>query len=317
MTDNNEETTVQQSPEENNEPQAEEQAPESQSKFGGLLSKRNMIFGGAGLLVIILAVVGVMMFSGGGEESAEVDGETATEQHETTEEASHSEAHEEKQPAVEIHEEIPARKEQDQDHTPHKQEKAKATVQEHAEETYDELFADDNSPEGVSEFEMPDVPEDSGVMATIMENLEFLDYDPAMEDEASGEEHADMQEMSVEDSIAETNWIEEEKARLAAKEKELSERERKLTKLQKKIAQKTLYLERVESERIASLAKLYDNMDPRAVVQLMANLDDETVVSLIPRMKPKNASAVLQLMSSVRAARLSKQMISIAVSEDE
>ncbi|MFZ5980091.1 MAG: hypothetical protein ACOYVF_05615 [Candidatus Zixiibacteriota bacterium] len=148
--------------------------------------------------------------------------------------------------------------------------------------------------------------EDDAVMDKILNNLEFLDYEPQAED---------MEEetiMSVEDSIESVNWIKQEEARLVEKEKELQARERELEILNKKVTQKLLKVEQAESTRISNLAKLYDGMESRAVAQLMANLDDETVVAILPRMKQKNASQVLQLMPSKRAARLSKQMITIA-----
>jgi flagellar motility protein MotE (MotC chaperone) len=309
VTENNEETTVQQSPEQD-KPQTEQQSPDAAAKAGGLLTKRNLIFGGAGLAAVILIVCGILMFTGGSN-TTETEPEPVTAQHE----AAQPPAKQDAEPILRLQEQVPGQAQptaasQDQP-------AAAATVQEHAEETFDQLFADESLPDDMSEFELATITDDSGVLATIMENLEFLDYNPDMEEQPASDDSPSSTKLSPADSIAEVNWIEEEKAQLKAKEKELAERERKLLALDNKIAQRMLYLERQESERISKLAKLYDNMDPRAVVALMANLDDETVVSLIPRMKPKNASAVLQLMSSARAARLSKQMISIAVSDSD
>jgi flagellar motility protein MotE (MotC chaperone) len=116
----------------------------------------------------------------------------------------------------------------------------------------------------------------------------------------------------IEDSIKQINWLQQEKDRLASKEKVLNSRQKELDLLDKKISQKILRIERAESSRIASLAKLYDGMDARSVAKLMSNLDDKTVVALLPRMKAKNASQVLALLPPKRAARLSKQMITIA-----
>ena len=61
--------------------------------------------------------------------------------------------------------------------------------------------------------------------------------------------------------------------------------------LDKRVTQKLLRLEQAESAKIASLAKLYDGMDARAVARLVANLDDQTVVSIVPRMKQKKRLA--------------------------
>ena len=157
-----------------------------------------------------------------------------------------------------------------------------------------------DSDEGIEEL-------DESAIEKIMNNLAFLDYEPT-EDEMAAEEGR----LTKEDSIEQVNWIDKEKANLAARQKELDGRERELKKLEAKINQSLLKIEQAESTRIANLAKLYDGMDPRAVATLLANLDDATVVSILPRMKLKNASAVLQLMPAQRAAKLSKQMITVA-----
>jgi len=149
--------------------------------------------------------------------------------------------------------------------------------------------------------------DDASVLEAIKANLEVLDYVPG-EDEMAGEEHG----MSVEDSVEAASWIENEKKALAERTKELDAREKKLNVLDSKVSQKILKIEQAESARIAKLAKLYDGMEARSVAKLVANLDDATVVSLLPRMKLKNASSVLALMPPARAARLSKQMITIA-----
>ncbi len=148
---------------------------------------------------------------------------------------------------------------------------------------------------------------DKKMLDVINENLAALDWQP----DPSELEGADIG-MSVEDSLKEVNWLEEEKAKIEKRKKELDKREKELNKLNREVTQKLLRLEQAESTRVNNLAKLYDSMDPRSVARLMANLDDATVVSIIPRMKTKNASAVLQLLPAKRAARLSKQMITIA-----
>lgn len=149
--------------------------------------------------------------------------------------------------------------------------------------------------------------QDESVLDAIMANLEVLDYVPG-----ENELTEDQTSMSVEDSIEAVNWLENEKAKLAEREKELDAKEKRLNILDGKVSQKIVRIEQAESNRISKLAKLYDGMDARAVAKLIANLDDETVVSLLPRMKLKNASSVLALMPPPRAARLSKQMITIA-----
>ena len=148
---------------------------------------------------------------------------------------------------------------------------------------------------------------DESVLDAIMTNLEVLDYVPG-EEELAGEEAV----MSEEDSIESVNWLDSEKAKLAERESSLDAREKELNVLDSKVSQKITRIEQAESSRISKLAKLYDGMEARSVAKLIANLDDNTVVALLPRMKLKNASAVLSLMPPIRAARLSKQMITIA-----
>ncbi len=148
---------------------------------------------------------------------------------------------------------------------------------------------------------------DPAAIDKIMDNLSFLDYQPDSNEVAQGRE-----EMLVEDSLREANWIKMKKDSLAVWENTLNERQKSLDKQQQDVDRKMLVLEQAEVARVAQLAKLYDGMDSRAVARLMANLDDETVVAILPKMKVKNASEVLQLLPAQRAAKLSKQLITIA-----
>ena len=163
-------------------------------------------------------------------------------------------------------------------------------------------------PEHMSEEDsiLASLDEDSSVMDEIMKNLEVLDYKP------TSEEMASESGMSKEDSLRELSWIQKEKKDLSEREKAVSKREKELERLNIEVSKKLTRLEQAESARISQLAKLYDGMEPRSVALLIANLDDETVVSILPRMKMKNASQVLALMPAQRAAKLSKQMITIA-----
>ncbi len=148
--------------------------------------------------------------------------------------------------------------------------------------------------------------DDPSVIKEIMLQLAELDID------VSDEEVEMENQMSIEDSLKEVNWIDEEKAKLSTKEKELNKKEKELNRKDKEVTQKLLKLEQIQSNRVAQLAKLYDGMDTRAVAKLMANLDDDTFVSILPRMKTKKASGVLSLLPAKRAAKLSKKLITIA-----
>jgi flagellar motility protein MotE (MotC chaperone) len=148
---------------------------------------------------------------------------------------------------------------------------------------------------------------DPTAMDKIMDNLAFLDYTPD-----SSEMTSDQTGMSVEDSLKEMNWIKQQKDSLTQWEKTLNDRQKKLDRQQQDVDKKILVIEQAESSRVTELAKLYDGMDSRAVARLMTNLDDATVIAILPKMKTKNASEVLQLLPAQRAARLSKQLITIA-----
>jgi len=149
--------------------------------------------------------------------------------------------------------------------------------------------------------------EDESLLAKMMENLAVLDYVPGT-DEMMTQDGS----MSIKDSIEGANWLEKEKHMLVKRERSLDLKQRELEKVDRKVSQKLLRIEQAESSRVSQLAKLYDSMDPQAVAQLMRNLEDEIVVELLPRMKSKNAAIVLSLLPPKRAAKLSKQMITLA-----
>lgn len=115
-----------------------------------------------------------------------------------------------------------------------------------------------------------------------------------------------------EDSVKEHSWIEKQKSELAQREGALAVRQKELEELDRKVSQKVMRLEQSLADRVANLAKLYDGMEPSAVASLAENLDDSIVVAIIPRMKQKNASQLLSLMPPQRAAKLSKQIITLA-----
>ncbi len=130
--------------------------------------------------------------------------------------------------------------------------------------------------------------------------------------DANQAEHAGDPSLTAEDSVKETEWVVKARAALSQKESALNARSAELDKREKDISTKLMRLEKVTSDRVTNLAKLYDGMDPIAVAKLMANLDDSIVVELIPRMKQKNASDVMSLLPPARAATISKQIITLA-----
>ena len=149
--------------------------------------------------------------------------------------------------------------------------------------------------------------EDESLLAKMMENLAVLDYVPGP-DELMTQDGS----MSIKDSTDGASWLAKEKQKLVKRERSLELKQRELEKVDRKVSQKLLRIEQAESSRINQLAKLYDGMEPQSIAQLMRNLEDEIIVELLPRMKSKNAAIVLSLLPPKRAAKLSKQMITLA-----
>ncbi len=177
-------------------------------------------------------------------------------------------------------------------------------VQTPADSTAADSGADSSSNKHAEE---PVAEKKTNAMDDLMQNLAILDYQPGPSEITTKDGS-----MLIQDSLDAMTWILQEKENLAIWKKQLETRQLELNKLDKQVSQKLLSIEKVETGRIAQLAKLYDGMQPTAVAQLMANLDDKTVVSVIPKMNTKQASAVLALMPPARAAKLSKQMMTIA-----
>jgi flagellar motility protein MotE (MotC chaperone) len=146
-------------------------------------------------------------------------------------------------------------------------------------------------------------PNDMSSIDHIIANLQQL---PTEEQKADSDQ-SDAPQFSPED----TAWVQEQKAGLTKKEKELKDWQAKLEKREADVNKKLLVIEQAQSNRIVQLAKLYDNMDPTAAAQVMAGIDDETVIQVLPRMKTQNAASVLAQMQPQRAAMLSKKMISL------
>ncbi len=261
---------------------AEETAPKAKSPL-----MKYIMMGGGGLLVVLLVAVGTAFLMGSGSHEEPVEEPAAETASMTQPEQNHAETASE---AGAGHGQVPAvaqLPEPLQEHSQH----TEAAPDEHHYAAEEDIFS----------------TEDPSVLENIMDNLAFLDYQPGQEETAAGEAP-----MSKDDSLEKVDWLAAEKATLTEREGNLARRERELASVQTEISKKLLVLEQAEATRINNIAKLYDGMDQRAVAQLMANLDDNTVVLILPRMKTKNASAVMSLLPPKRAAKLSKQMITIA-----
>lgn len=163
--------------------------------------------------------------------------------------------------------------------------------------------------------EMDEVAAALGLLEAAADSAEALDAlvrNISLMDNSTDTGTLDDYPLTPSDSNAAADWLAKEQEKLAARTIELDSRERDLQKRESDISQKVLRIEQASSDRITNLAKLYDGMEANSIANILANLDDETVVALIPRMKPKTASQVLALMPPQRAAKLSKQIITLA-----
>lgn len=122
----------------------------------------------------------------------------------------------------------------------------------------------------------------------------------------------DSQGLPTDSESSDLNWIEKEKKRLATLEKALNEKAERLEALDRSITQKLKRAEAIESERVASLARLYDGMKPEESAPVIFRLADTTIIKILPRMKSQNAAKVLALLPPEMSARLSRQMITLS-----
>jgi len=113
------------------------------------------------------------------------------------------------------------------------------------------------------------------------------------------------------DSIATANWVKTEKAKLAKERAEIE-------KLRKELEAREVHLEKllaragkVEKDRIADLAKLYEGMKPEQVVPLLIKLTDDQAVEVLLNMKTSHAAKILGAINPDRAARISNNMINL------
>ncbi len=113
------------------------------------------------------------------------------------------------------------------------------------------------------------------------------------------------------DSMEEISWIEQEKKKIKAEQLELAVERRELESLKRQVQSLLQRKKQVETERIAYLAKLFDNMKKEEVGQLMEQLDDDTIVSVLPRMKAESASRVLAMLPPKRAARITTMLLGL------
>jgi flagellar motility protein MotE (MotC chaperone) len=113
------------------------------------------------------------------------------------------------------------------------------------------------------------------------------------------------------DSLKTVDWIEAEKAKLAAERTELDALKKRLDSRELQLKQILTQIDAMESSRIGALAKLYDGMKPAQVAPLINKLTDEQAVQVLLQMKPNSAAKILGVLSPDRAAHISANMITL------
>lgn len=156
-----------------------------------------------------------------------------------------------------------------------------------------------------------------------LEDLSFLDdtnlFDEAgaaadeMKDALANNKSARGKRISKKDSLEALDWITVEKKQISVERVELEKLKKRLDVQERTIDQKLRQMDQVQATKLNTLAKLYDGMKADQVARMIVKLDDKTIVSILPRMKNANASKILGLMPPARGARISKQMITLAV----
>jgi flagellar motility protein MotE (MotC chaperone) len=117
--------------------------------------------------------------------------------------------------------------------------------------------------------------------------------------------------MSQEDSLDAINWLEAEKAKLAAERKKLDDLNKKIDAREHQLKQLLSRVNELQSSRVSALAKLYDGMKASQVAPLIIKLTEEQAVHVLLNMKPNNAAKVLEVLDPNRAARISANMITL------
>jgi flagellar motility protein MotE (MotC chaperone) len=116
---------------------------------------------------------------------------------------------------------------------------------------------------------------------------------------------------AYEDSLQTESWLAREREKLTREEAEIAGKRRELQALKKDIEGLLAKVQEARSERIAMMAKLYDNMDAEAVAKQIANMDDRTVVMLLPQMNTRSAAKIMALLEPKRAAQITTKLLAL------
>ncbi|MFH1701061.1 MAG: hypothetical protein ABIE07_10785 [Candidatus Zixiibacteriota bacterium] len=133
----------------------------------------------------------------------------------------------------------------------------------------------------------------------------------AMENSRKPSENA-VRGMTKSDSIKAVNWLNLEKEKLASEKTKLDARKIELDRSEAHLRTLLTKKDQLESERISSLAKLYDGMKAEQVAPLINKLTIKQAVDVLLKMKPANAARILGALKPDRAALISAEMITLS-----
>lgn len=132
---------------------------------------------------------------------------------------------------------------------------------------------------------------------------------------ADDEEDSDFSDssgdMSVDDSLEQIAWYEQQKNEIKEERSQLAQDQMTLRQLRDQTDALLKRRKGYEDGNIAAMAKLYENMNADEVVPILSNLTDAQVSLIISKMKKRQASEVMGKLSPERAAKITQWLISL------
>lgn len=124
--------------------------------------------------------------------------------------------------------------------------------------------------------------------------------------------------------------IQQELAKVRAKEESLRQKEIELKSLQEEVDKKLNALTKVREQldqqlaqkdeaqlkKIRELAKMYEKMDPAAAAEVLVDLDHDLAIGILGGIKSKAAGKILANMEKDQAARLSQNYADLGLEKE-
>jgi flagellar motility protein MotE (MotC chaperone) len=100
------------------------------------------------------------------------------------------------------------------------------------------------------------------------------------------------------------DYLDTEEKKLNTLKKDMEEKTARYTKLLNDLENKLKEIEKIRSERLDYIVKVYEGMPPEDAAAKLNALDDQTASEIITRMKSKKAGAVMSYMDERKAASI-------------